>query len=70
MSASRVNCRDARSWIRDPADYPNFPLAKARRGGRSNPVALAHLDGWFEFLAGFRDEPPASNAVLNPEGAG
>lgn len=61
-----VNWRDRSTWIRNPADYPDYPPRNVRRGMRWSYVGIAHLDNWHKFFAGLREKPPEKSGLFRP----
>lgn len=66
MSASEVNYRDPKSWIRDPADYLDYPPPRVRSGISRSSAGIAHLNNWWKFFAGLRDTPPGKSGLFRP----
>lgn len=63
---NEMDWRRKENWIRDPADYPNYPPRSVRSGMKWNPNGIAHLENWHKFFAGLRDKPPGQSGLLRP----
>lgn len=66
MSDEEVDFRRRENWIRDPADYPDFPSRQVMSSYKWSPAASAHMDNWYRFFAGLREKPPEKSGLFRP----
>jgi hypothetical protein len=55
---------DPGTWIRDAADYPDFPPRAVRKWARINRQLARYCGDWYRFLRGETDEPPRPSQVV------
>lgn len=66
MNDNEVDWRDRSNWIRDPANYPDYPPPNVRRGMKWSYVGTTHLNNWWKFFAGLREKPPEKSGLFRP----
>lgn len=66
MSDRTVDWRDRSNWIRNPADYADYPPPSVRSGMKWSYVGIAHLNNWHKFFAGLRERPPEKSGLFRP----
>lgn len=54
------------NWVRDPADYPDFPPPRVRSAMKWSPAGPGHLANWYRFFSGLRDTPPGKSGLFRP----